>query len=159
MNKPPLLARRQLLAGMAGLTAASAATSAAPAAAQTAVFDTPHKIVFQLNQADESYREAIFNSISALLTKYVDDISIAVVVWGPGIHLLAKKPQRPVSELHQQRVASMAGSYGVKFIACGNTMHSLAWTAADMLDFAQIEDVGAAAVMELQEKGYAYLSW
>ena len=97
--------------------------------------------------------------ISAMLKKYVDDVAIAVVVWGPGIHLLAKQPKRPVPELHQQRARSMAQSYGVRFIACGNTMHTVGWTAADMLDFAEIEEVGAAAVMALQERGYAYLAW
>jgi len=156
------LPRRRLLAGVA---AAAAAGAGAPASGQTPKqpgardSGTPHKIVYQLNRADEAYREAIFNSISAMLKKYVDDISITVVVWGPGIHLLAKAPQRPVSRLHQQRVRSMAQSYGIKFIACGNTMHSLGWTPDDMLDFATVEEVGAASIMELQEQGYAYLAW
>jgi intracellular sulfur oxidation DsrE/DsrF family protein len=121
--------------------------------------DAPHKIVYQLNHHEPEYQEAILNSISALLKKYVDDVAIVVVAWGPGIHLLAKKPQRPVPELHQQRVRSMAEAYGVRFIACGNTMHTVGWTAADMVDFAEVEEVGAAAVMELQERGYAYLAW
>ena len=121
--------------------------------------DAPHKIVYQLNRAEPEYQEAIFNSISAMLKKYVDDVAITVVVWGPGIHLLAKKPQRPVPELHQQRAQSMAQAYGVQFIACGNTMHTVGWTADDMLEIAQVEEVGAAAVMELQERGYAYLAW
>lgn len=151
------LPRRRLLAGVA---AAAAAGASAPALAQTPKQPgAPDKIVYQLNRADEGYREAIFNSISALLKKYVDDISITVVVWGPGIHLLAKAPKRPVSRLHQQRVRSMAQSYGIKFIACGNTMHSLGWAPEDMLDFATVEEVGAATIMELQEQGYAYLAW
>lgn len=139
-------------------TRATAATapSTSPAIGQS---DAPHKIVYQLNQADEAYQEAIFNSISALLKKYVDDVAIAVVVWGPGIHLLARNPRRPVPDLHRQRVRSMAEAYGVEFIACGNTMHTVGWTAADMVEFAKIEEVGAAAVMELQEKGYKYLAW
>jgi uncharacterized protein len=73
--------------------------------------------------------------------------------------LLAKKPKRPVSKIHQQRVRGMSESYGVRFIACGNTMQSLGWTAADMQDFVTVEDVGAATLMELQEKGYAYIAW
>jgi hypothetical protein len=94
-----------------------------------------------------------------MLSKYVDDISIVEAVWGPGIHLLARNPRRPVSKLFQQRVRSMAESYGVKFIACNNTMKTVGWTKADMLDFAQIEDFGAATVMRLQQQGYAYLAW
>lgn len=162
MEKKPTIARRHLILGVASLTSlgteAQAAASSAPVPSSPPK-SVPHKIVYQLNKADEAYQEAIFNSISAMLTKYVDDVSIAVVVWGPGIHLLAKNPKRPVPPLFQQRVKSMAESYGVTFIACGNTMHSLGWTKADMLDFAQVEDVGAAAVMELQEQGYAYLAW
>jgi hypothetical protein len=166
MNTSPTPDRRRWLGRLLALGAGTAAgTGAAHAASPLSMKppqpgdDAPHKIVYQLNRADPEYQEAILNSISAMLKKYVDDVAIAVVVWGPGIHLLAKKPQRPVPELHQQRARSMAQAYGVTFIACGNTMHTVGWTANDMLDFAQIEEVGAAAVMELQERGYAYLAW
>ena len=168
MPSPPPERRRwlgRLLALGAASTAAVSTGSLAATPAQAKLSpplpgdDAPHKIVYQLNRAEPEYQEAIFNSISAMLKKYVDDVAIAVVVWGPGIHLLAKKPQRPVPELHQQRVKSMSQAYGVRFIACGNTMHTVGWTAEDMLDIAHIEEVGAAAVMELQERGYAYLAW
>ncbi len=157
--------RRHLLGALTAL-AGSATTVHATTPAQTAKVapapasdDTPHKIVYQLNQADEHYQEAILNSVGALLTKYVDEVSIVVVAWGPGIHLLARQPKRPVAKLLQDRVRSMATSYGVRFIACGNTMQTIGWEASDMLPVVQIQDVGAAAVMELQQKGYAYLAW
>jgi intracellular sulfur oxidation DsrE/DsrF family protein len=38
-------------------------------------------------------------------------------------------------------------------------MGSLGWTAKDIRPFAQIEAVGAATLMELQEQGYAYIAW
>lgn len=157
-SKP--LPRRQILTAMAAATAGTSlqaeASTAKAAMPQEA---TAHKIVYQINQPEETYHEAILNSIGAMLRKYVDDVSIAVVAFGPGIHLLAKKPKRPVSKTHQQRVRGMSESYGVRFIACGNTMRSLGWTASDMQDFVTIEDVGAATLMELQEKGYAYIAW
>ena len=158
------IGRRHLVAGLASLAAVRAdartdvATGTKPGP-ESAPPSALHKIVYQLNKADDAYQEAILNSISAMLTKYVDDVAIAVVAWGPGLHLLAKAPQRPVPALYQQRVRSMAESYGVSFIACGNTMHTIGWTKADMLDFVKVEEVGAAAVMELQEQGYAYLAW
>ena len=155
------LQRRSLMAGLAaaiaGATTPTQAQSARPA--QPAESATTHKIVYQLNHHEEEHLEAIFNSISALLKKYTDDVAIAVVAWGPGIHVLAKNPKRPVSRLHQQRVRSMAEAYGVKFYACGNTMHTIGWTNEDMVDFATVEEVGAATMMELQEKGHAYLAW
>lgn len=162
MKTSPDIPRRQWLAGAAAVATSTSALASTPARAKT---DTPnepaaqHKIVYQINRAESDYHEAIFNSIGALITKYVDDVQIAVVVWGPGIHLLARQPRRPVPDHLRQRVRSLALSYGVRFIACGNTMHTVGWEKSDMLDFATIEDVGAAAVMELQEKGYAYLVW
>lgn len=159
MSNDTPLPRRQLLTALAATAGATTLAQAAPAKAPPADDGPPHKIVYQLNRAEPDYQEAILNSIGAMLKKYVDDVAIAVVVWGPGIHLLAKKPQRPVAPLLQQRVRSMSEAYGVAFVACGNTMHSLGWTKADMLDIAHIEEVGAAAVMEFQEQGYAYLAW
>ena len=154
------LPRRQLLTAMAAATAGAAtAAQAAPAKPAPADDGPPHKIVYQLNHFEPEYQEAVLNSIGAMLKKYVDDVSIVVVAWGPGIHLLAKKPKRPISKTHQQRVRDMNQSYGIEFIACGNTMHTIGWEAKDMLDFAKVEEVGAAAIMELQEKGYAYIAW
>lgn len=158
MTDRPPLPRRRLLGAVAA-AATAGATLPARAAKPVASDGTPHKIVYQLNRAEPEYQEAILNSIGAMLKKYVDDVAIAVVVWGPGIHLLAQRPQRPVAPVLQQRVKSMSESYGVAFVACGNTMHSLGWRKADMLDFARIEEVGAAALMEYQEQGYAYVAW
>jgi hypothetical protein len=145
--------------GLAVGGAALGAQAASPVPAEPTEGGTPNKIVYQLNKADPEYQEDIFNSVSAMLGKYVDDISIVIAVWGPGIHILAKNPKRPVSALTQKRVRSMAESYGVKFIACNNTMRTVGWGKQDMLDFATVVDFGADAVMRLQQQGYAYLAW
>ena len=161
MSHPAPLARRQLLGAVAAAATAGAAlpVQAASAKPQAGSEGPPHKVVYQINRHEPEYQEAILNSIGAMMKKYVDDVSIVVVAWGPGIHLLAKKPKRPVPKTLQQRVRGMSESYGIEFIACGNTMHTLGWEKADMLDFARVEEVGAAAIMELQEKGYAYIAW
>jgi intracellular sulfur oxidation DsrE/DsrF family protein len=117
-----------------------------------------HKVLYQFNKADADYQQHILSSIGSMLRKYGDDIHIVVTAFGPGIHILAVHPQRPVSKEIRQRVASLA-QYGVEFHACGNTMQSLGWTEDDLLPFAKIVEVGAADMMELQEKGYAYISW
>ncbi|MFZ9296724.1 MAG: DsrE family protein [Hylemonella sp.] len=161
MSKNATLPRRKLLAAVvaAGGAGTSLTGQAAGAKEPAAGDSAPHKVVYQINRAEPEYQLAILNSISAMLKKYVDDVSISVVVWGPGIHLLAKKPRRPVPKTHQQRVRGMSESYGIEFVACGNTMHSLGWEKQDMLDFVQVEEVGASSVMERQEKGYAYIAW
>jgi intracellular sulfur oxidation DsrE/DsrF family protein len=72
---------------------------------------------------------------------------------------LARHPGRPVPIALRERARGQAKDYGVRFVACGNTMQSLGWTAADLVEYAHIEDVGAATLMELQEAGWAYIAW
>jgi len=117
-----------------------------------------HKLVYQLNKADPDYIEHILFSVGAMLRKYGDDIHVVVVAIGPGIHTLAKKPQRPVPERVRKRIESLA-AYGISFHACGNTMKSLDWSEKDMLDFVEIVEVGADDLMLLQERDYSYISW
>jgi intracellular sulfur oxidation DsrE/DsrF family protein len=117
-----------------------------------------HKVVYQFNKSGEDYHNAVLFSVGALLRKYQDNIHIVVVGIGPGIHILAKNPERPVSKNIKQRVSSLA-QYGVEFHACGNTLKSLGWDEKDVLPFAKIVEVGAADLMELQEQGYSYISW
>lgn len=117
-----------------------------------------HKVVYQFNKADEAYQKAVLFSVGAMVRKWGDNISIVVVGIGPGIHILGKNPERPVSAEIKQRVSSLS-EYGVEFHACGNTMKALHWEEKDILPFAKIVEVGASDLMELQEQGYAYLSW
>jgi len=117
-----------------------------------------HKLVYQFNKAEETYHNAVLFSVGAMLRQYGDNIHLVVVGIGPGIHILAKKPERPVSKETRERVSSLM-QYGVEFHACGNTLKALGWTEKNVLDGVQIVDVGAADLMELQEQGYAYISW
>jgi len=118
-----------------------------------------HKVVYMFNQADNEYQTSILNSIQAMLRMYDDDVEIAVVVIGPGIHVLAKEPQREVDPLIYERVASFANDYNVRWIACGNTMNSIGWQDSDMRPFAEYVEVGASALMELQTNGFAFIAW
>ena len=81
-----------------------------------------------------------------------------MAAFGPGLHLLGKRPDRTVSHIQQQRVGSLS-DYGVAFHACGNTMKTLGWTEEDLVDFAKVVPIGVDDIMLLQEKGFAYLSW
>lgn len=117
-----------------------------------------HKVVYQFNKGDDATQKAILFSVGAMLRKWGDNVHIVVVAIGPGIHILAKNPTRPVPEERRQRVSSLS-TYGIEFHACGNTMKALKWEEKDMLPFAKIVEVGASDLMELQEQGYAYISW
>ena len=117
-----------------------------------------HQIVYQCNKADPEYFEHILFSVGELIRKYGDDVHVVVACFGKGIHLVGKKPGRPVPKLLQQRAASLA-QYGVTFHACGNTMKGLKWTKDDLLPFAKMVPIGVEEIMLLQEQGYSYFSW
>lgn len=157
-NKPAGGRRRVLAAALAGAGATLMGGARAEDELRFPGEDPSHKIVYQFNKADPGYQDHVIFSIGAVLRKYGDDVKIVVVAFAEGIHILGKKPGREVKEEVRQRVSSLA-QYGVEFHACGNTMKSLGWTEADLLPFAQYVEVGAADLMELQEQGYAYISW
>ena len=117
-----------------------------------------HNIVYQCNKSDIEYWQSILFSAGELLRKYGDDVQIVISLIGPGLHLIGKRPQRPVPPEMQQRVSSLA-AYGVAFHACGNTMKSLKWTKDDLMPFAKIVPIGADDLMLLQEQGFSYISW
>ena len=120
--------------------------------------EATHRIVYQCNQADVDYLQHVLFSVGELVRKYGDDVQIVVSAFGPGLHLLARHPQRPVPHVLQQKADSLS-QYGVSFHACANTMKSLAWTDKDLLPFAVVVPIGADDIMLLQEQGYAYISW
>ncbi len=119
--------------------------------------ESAHKLVYQLNKADDAYIASVLFSCGEMLRKYGDEIELVVAAFGPGIHLLAKQPKRPISKVHQQRVQSLI-EYGVRFQACGNTMKSLHWVDKDIIDNAQIVPIGIDGIMQLQEQGFSYIS-
>lgn len=119
---------------------------------------TAHRIVYQCNKADPEYLQHILFSVGELLRKYGDDIEIVVAAFGPGLNLLGKHPLRPIPEELRQRAGSLA-DYGIAFHACGNTMKALNWSEKDLLAFAKVVPIGVDDIMQLQEKGFAYMSW
>ena len=160
-----------LLAGVAALGTTLGASSARAASvagangsagtnANTSANDEArHKLVYQVNHAEPEHLEHILNSVGAVLGQYGDDVSVAIVAFAAGLHLLGTRPERPIPEALRQRVRSMATHYGVQLYACGNTMKSLGWGPERIVPEAKIEEVGAATLMALQERGYAYIAW
>ena len=120
--------------------------------------ESDNKLVYHFNKSDETYQLAVLNTVRNMLRKYGDDINIVVSAMGPGIHILLKEPGVPVIPAVRDQVESLA-SYGVEFHACGETLITLHREEKDVLDFATVIDVGVADLLELQQQGYAYISW
>jgi len=158
--------RRKLLTGLAGILAGALVSKHANAeeASTDSIDDlrfpgdpTEHNVIYQLNKSSQKYHDGVIFSVGEMLRKYTDNITIVVTAFGEGIHVLAKVPGRPVSKKNMQSIKSLA-DYGVKFHACGNTLDSLGWDKDDLYDFVEIVQVGAADLLEHQEKGFAYIS-
>ena len=162
-----MISRRQLLAGLSSAVMgvfvsrnvlAETAEDSGDGELRFPGDPTDHNVVYQFNKADQDYHNGVLFSVGEMLRKYNDNITIVVTAFGPGLHILAKDPKRPVSDPIKQKVKSLA-DYGVKFHACGNTMKSLGWKKEDLYDFVEVVQVGAADLLELQEQGYSYISW
>lgn len=155
--------RRRLMSGLAllggGLVSAARAENRAGESATRFPGDPPENfIVYQLNKPDGDYHDHIVFSVGAMLRQHGDNIKVAVVAFGPGIHVLLRNPRRPVSQTVREKIASLS-DYGVDFYACGNTLATLKLGAPDVVPFAKMVEVGASQLMTLQRQGYAYISW
>lgn len=156
--------RRRMVSSLAllgGLIAGTAGAEDKSSADKSVRFpgDPPeHLVVYQLNKPEAEYHDHIVFSVGAMLRQYGDNIKIAVVAFGPGVHILLKKPRRPVTQTVREKIASLS-DYGVDFYACGNTLKSLKLGEKDVVPFAKVVEVGASTLMELQKQGYSYISW
>ena len=159
-NRDPLSQPRRTLLKATGLLGGLFTLGAARAHHTESHFEdaSTHRIVYQCNHSERDYLQHVLFSAGELLRKYGDDVEIVVGVFGPGIHLVGKRPQRAIPPELQQRASSLA-EYGVAFHACGNTMKSFGWTEQDLLPFARVVPIGVDVIMQLQEKGFAYMSW
>ena len=158
-HQPPNMPRRLVMKTL-GLLGGLAAVRQVQAHHTETHFDdaSAHRIIYQCNKSDPEYLNHVLFSAGELLRKYGDDVEIVIGVFGPGLHLIGKQPQRPVAAELQQRAGSLA-AYGVAFHACGNTMKSLGWEDKDLLPFAKVVPIGVDDIMLLQEQGFAYMSW
>jgi len=113
-----------------------------------------HKLVIQVSTNDaQTQKIALNNAVNAQKDIGMDNISIEIVAYGPGLSIMtAKSPEA-------KRVSSLA-QQGITFSACNNTMKKMAKKSGKMPVLAEgvgIVPAGVIRIMELQEQGYAYV--
>lgn len=122
--------------------------------AETAGSET-HRLVIQVNKKDDELQDHVLSNIVNLQKYYgLDNIEIEVVAYGPGIWLLTDKSR------FTDRIESLM-MQNVIFTACGNTLDTIERTDGKrptLLDGVETTQAGISRLMELQEKGYSYLS-
>ena len=139
--------RSILIAGATGALALSLSTAIADAAEA----DRPHKVVFQVSDADPVKWNLTLNNVRNVQQDLgKEKVAIEVVAYGPGIGMLK------MDSVVGSRVADARRS-GVTVVACENTMTNQKLSRQDMLpDIAYVE-AGVVELMKRQREGYAYI--
>jgi len=116
--------------------------------------EAPHKLVIQVSTDDERTQNIALNNAVNLQKLYgMDNLSIEVVAYGPGLGILTTKSKEA------ERVKSLA-MQNIKFSACGNTMAKIEKKTGkkpQLTEGVGVVKAGVARIMALQEQGYSYL--
>lgn len=107
-------------------------------------------VVVHLNSADQALQESALRNVTNLRAGLGGDTPIEVVVHGPAVRTLTCG-----SPLEQSIVPLQAA--GVRFAACGNSLHSLSLTSDDMQADVIVVPSGVVHLVRRQQDGWAYL--
>ncbi len=118
-----------------------------------------HKLAIQVAENNPQLMNLALNNARNVFDYYKskgEEVAIEVVTFGPGLHML-RDDTSPV----KQRIAAMAlETPGVTFIACANTQANMSKQEnkqISLISEAKVMPSGVVRIMELQDKGYAYL--
>ncbi len=118
-----------------------------------------HKLAIQVAENNPQLMNLALNNARNVFDYYKskgEEVAIEVVTFGPGLHML-RDDTSPV----KQRIAAMAlETPGVTFIACANTQANMSKQEnkqISLISEAKLMPSGVVRIMELQDKGYAYL--
>lgn len=116
--------------------------------------EAQQKLVIQVSTADTKTQNiALNNAVNVQKHFGMDSVAIEIVAYGPGLRLLTAE------SAHKGRVESLA-MQGIRFSACGNTMHSIERKTGKLpvlLEGVEVAPAGVVRIMELQQQGYAYI--
>ena len=111
-----------------------------------------HKVVFQMNVADNDSWNQLFGNIGNARKAFEKDgIEIEVVFYGKGISALLKTNTEYAERLKK------AAADGVVLGACQNSMRLRKITSQDIFPFSTEVDSGVAELIRKQEAGFSYI--
>jgi len=132
---------------------------AAPVRADTVLadpkpsFDNPRRIALTLSTDDPKIvNQLLFNVINIQKFYGMDNVKLVVVAYGAGLRALIKKTS-PVAE----RIRSQQ-HYGVRFIACGNTLDAMTKKPDSLIKGVEWVQAGLPELVERQLRGWVILN-
>jgi uncharacterized protein len=117
-----------------------------------------HHVAIHVDQNDPHTLNMALNNAQNLASYYEeqgDEVVIEMVAYGPGLHMLVDG-KSPVKD----RIETMSLELPITFSACANTiagMEKRSGETVTLLDEAKVVPSGVVRLIELQEKGYAYI--
>jgi len=121
--------------------------------------ETVHKVAIHVDQNDKRVMNMALNNVVNVRKYYEakgEKIIIEVVAYGPGLHMF-RADTSPVKD----RIAKMGLEIdNLQFSACGNTHRKMSkklGKGVTLIDEAKMVPSGVVRLIELQEKGYAYV--
>lgn len=133
---------------------AAALIMTSPAAPSRAT--EPHRLALQISDDDPAKMRAVLDVAANVSRHYSgqgDDVEIVVVAFNGGLDMLLDD-RSPVKERLLNFLKSMPN---VSFIACGNTLETLAVKEGrrpPLIEGISVTRVGVAALMDLAEKNW-----
>jgi len=115
-------------------------------------FDHPRKIVLSLSERDPVRVNEVISNIGNIQRFYgADNVRIALVAYGPGIHAVLRDDST-VSE----RIKGLL-AIGVHILACKQTLDTIHRTPDDLIKGVEIVPNGLPELVELQVRGWVYV--
>lgn len=148
-----------IVALAASLQSAAVLSPAIAAPKKGASTSAIHKVIIQVDDNDPKIMNLALNNAANVRDYYAAQgtkVIIQIVTFGPGLHML-RGDTSPVKD----RIAQMSLAMPeLKFAACANTRSKMA--EAEKRDIPLISEAvivpsGVVTIIELQEKGYAYV--
>ena len=148
--------RREILKGLGLVAAASVAATVARAQTDPS---KEHRLVIQVSDNNPALMTLALNNaanVSAVYAAKGEDVTIEVVAYGPGLHML-RADTSPIKERVEDFPKSMPNFI---FSACANTIQNMEKTEGKsfaLIGKPNIVDAGVVRLMELQEQGWSYI--
>ncbi|GAC1404999.1 MAG: hypothetical protein NVSMB64_09120 [Candidatus Velthaea sp.] len=124
----------------------------APFASPAPSLDHPRKVVLSLSERDPVRVNEILSNLGNIQKFYgTDNVRIALVVFGPGVHAVLKS-----ESLVRARISSLL-AIGVDILACDATLQTMHLTGADLIPGVKTVPNGLPEIVELQASGWYYV--
>lgn len=115
-------------------------------------FDHPRKVVVSLSERDPARVNEVLSNVGNIQRFYgADNVKIALVAYGPGIHAVLTADSTVAA-----RIRSLM-AIGVEVLACGATLETLHKGAPDVIDGVRVVPNGLPEIIEREAAGWFYV--